>query len=134
MNGLSPGEGKDEIHAGKIADSATHGGWLVGLLLGAINYFSPSEWMVIGIFVGILSSVIGCVVGIWFRCRRERLLKMYLIDRSHKNISARDVDLIGASSGFGKTKLSAAMLALIAAGASAPVMMAQFQDEKKASA
>lgn len=79
----------------KTADSATHGGWLVGLLLGAINYFSPSEWMVIGIFVGILSSVIGCVVGIWFRCRRERLLKMYLIDRSHKNISARDVDLIG---------------------------------------
>ncbi|MBF4190263.1 lysis protein, partial [Serratia ureilytica] len=49
----------------KIADSATHGGWLVGLLLGAINYFSPSEWMVIGIFVGILSSVIGCIVGIF---------------------------------------------------------------------
>lgn len=79
----------------KIADSATHGGWLIGLLLGAINYFSPSEWMVIGIFVGILSSVIGCVVGVWFRCRREKLLKMYLIDRSNKNISARDVDLIG---------------------------------------
>ena len=56
---------------------------------------------------------------------------MYLIDRSNKNISARDVDLIGASSGFGKTKLSAAMLALIAAGASAPVMMSQFQDEKE---
>ncbi|MBN5385932.1 hypothetical protein JY550_01520 [Serratia ureilytica] len=51
--------------------------------------------MVIGIFVGILSSVIGCIVGIWFRCRRERLLKMYLIDRSNKNISARDVDLLG---------------------------------------
>lgn len=33
-----------------------------------------------------------------------------------------------------KTKLSAAMLALIAAGASAPVMMAQFQREKKAPA
>lgn len=30
-----------------------------------------------------------------------------------------------------KTKLSAAMLALIAAGASAPVMMSQFQDEKE---
>ncbi|NIC29339.1 lysozyme [Serratia plymuthica] len=30
-----------------------------------------------------------------------------------------------------KSKLSAAMLALIAAGASAPVMMAQFQDEKE---
>lgn len=117
----------------KIADSATHGGWLVGLLLGAINYFSPSEWMVIGIFVGILSSVIGCVVGIWFRCRR-RLLKMYLIDRSNKNISARDVDLIGAVVASVKTKLSAAMLALIAAGASAPVMMSQFQDEKKANA
>ena len=56
---------------------------------------------------------------------------MYLIDRSNKNISAQDVDLIGASSGFGKTKLSAAMLALIAAGASAPVMMSQFQDERR---
>lgn len=30
-----------------------------------------------------------------------------------------------------KTKLSAAMLALIAAGASAPVLMDQFQDEKE---
>jgi lysozyme len=30
-----------------------------------------------------------------------------------------------------KTKLSATMLALIAAGASAPVMMAQFQSEKE---
>ncbi|MGB8663749.1 MAG: phage holin [Serratia inhibens] len=79
----------------KIADNATHGGWSIGLLLGAINYFSPSEWMVIGIIVGILCSVVGCVVGIWFRCRREKLLKMYLIDRSSKNISAQDVDLIG---------------------------------------
>ena len=82
----------------KIADNATHGGWLVGLLLGAINYFSPSEWMVIGVIVGILSSVVGCVVGIRFRCRREKLLKMYLIDRSTKNISAQDVALIGGES------------------------------------
>lgn len=79
----------------KIAENATHGGWLVGLLLGGINYLSPSEWMVIGIIVGILCSVIGLVTSIWFKCRRERLLKMYLVDRSSRGFTTHDVDLIG---------------------------------------
>lgn len=79
----------------KIADNATHGGWLLSLVLGGINYFSPSEWMVIGIFVGILCSVIGCISAIWFRCQRLKLLKTYLVDRSDKSASIQDADLIG---------------------------------------
>ncbi|MFT2797521.1 phage holin [Serratia sp. N21D137] len=79
----------------KTADNATHVGWLVGAMLGLINHFSPSEWMVIGIIVGILCSVIGCITSVWFKCRREKLLKMYLVDRSTKSIAAHDVELIG---------------------------------------
>ncbi|MBP1015779.1 lysis protein [Serratia fonticola] len=78
----------------KTADNATHVGWLIGTVLGVVNHFSPAEWMVIGIIVGILCSVIGCITSVWFKCRREKLLKMYLIDRSAKGISAHDVNLI----------------------------------------
>ncbi|EFP9527584.1 lysis protein [Shigella sonnei] len=66
----------------RAADNSLVTGVALSSLSSFINYFSPSEWMVIGIVVGIVCSIIGCASGIIFRFRRERILNQWIISRS----------------------------------------------------
>jgi hypothetical protein len=68
-----------------------------------------NEWAVI---IGILCTVVTCLVN-WYYERKKYLIAL------------------GGVYVGNKSKLSAVMLGLIAAGASAPVLMAQFQHEKE---
>lgn len=65
----------------RVADNTTHAGGIGAVIISVISYFSPGEWMIIGIIVGIICSVTGLVAGIFFKFRRERLLERYLADR-----------------------------------------------------
>lgn len=74
----------------RVADNTLATGGVMSLVLATINYFSPSEWMVIGVLVGIACSIIGCIAGVMFRCRRERLLKEWI--RSRGALRAESVE------------------------------------------
>lgn len=79
----------------RIAEHVTHGGVLVSIISSAINYYSTNEWMVIGIVVGILCSVIGLAANLWFKCRREKLIRAYILNRSRSRaISPDDIELL----------------------------------------
>ncbi|ELI7916231.1 lysis protein [Yersinia enterocolitica] len=77
----------------KIADNALYGGGIGSVLFGLITYFSPSEWMVLGILVGIVTTIIGCGTGIWFKCQRLKLLKEYL-NRKDKNLTDDELNIM----------------------------------------
>lgn len=66
----------------RAADGAVHTGSAVSFVLGIINYFSQSEWIIIGVIVGMLCSVIGLMIGTYFRCRREKLLRDWIRKRN----------------------------------------------------
>lgn len=73
-----------------LSDKALVGGGSAAMLTGIINYFSPSEWMIIGIMIGAACTLIGCISGIYFRCRRERLLREWI--KTRQIIAAAPVD------------------------------------------
>jgi len=66
----------------RAADGAVHTGSAVSFVLGIINFFSQSEWIIIGVIVGMLCSVIGLMIGTYFRCRREKLLRDWIRKRN----------------------------------------------------
>lgn len=66
----------------RAADGAVHTGSAVSFILGIINFFSQSEWIIIGVIVGMLCSVIGLMIGTYFRCRREKLLRDWIRKRN----------------------------------------------------
>lgn len=65
----------------RAADNALLVGGVSSWLFSLINYFSPNEWMVVGIIVGIFCTLAGLISGIYFRCRRERLLREWIKSR-----------------------------------------------------
>lgn len=75
----------------RAADGAVHTGSAVSFILGVINFFSQSEWIIIGVIVGMLCSVIGLGIGTYFRCRREKLLRDWIRKRN----ASIDVDELG---------------------------------------
>lgn len=77
----------------RVADNTLATGGVMSLVSAAITYFSPSEWMVIGILVGIVCSIVGCVAGVMFRCRRERMLKEWIRSRASRE---KHIDLEAA--------------------------------------
>jgi len=76
----------------RLADNATHAGGIGAVIISIISWFSPGEWMVIGIIVGIICSVVGLISGIFFRFRRERLLAKYLASRDITDAARLMVD------------------------------------------
>lgn len=74
----------------RIADNATYGGGIGSVLFSLINYLAPSEWMVLGIIVGIITTIIGCASGVWFKCQRQKLLREYLsLDNPKRDCSVK---------------------------------------------
>lgn len=65
----------------RSADNITHAGGIGSLIIGIINYYSPNEWMIIGIIVGIVCSLVGLFFSILFKYRREKMLEKYLASR-----------------------------------------------------
>ncbi|NLS56377.1 lysis protein [Hafnia alvei] len=65
----------------RAADNTLLAGGLSSWLFSLINYFSPNEWMIVGIIVGIFCTLAGLISGIYFRCRRERLLREWIQSR-----------------------------------------------------
>lgn len=79
----------------RTADNTLLAGGTMSFLSSVINFFSPSEWMVIGIIIGIFFSVLGYITGFIFRCRRERLLRQwidYRRSRADELLTPEDVD------------------------------------------
>lgn len=79
----------------RTADNTLLAGGTMSFLSSVINFFSPSEWMVIGIIIGIFFSVLGYITGFIFRCRRERLLRQwidYRCSRADELVTPEDVD------------------------------------------
>lgn len=74
----------------RAADNALLAGGVSSWLFSLINYFSPNEWMVVGIIVGIFCTLGGFIAGIYFRCRRERLLREWI--KSRQVIAAAPAD------------------------------------------
>lgn len=66
----------------RAADGAVHTGSAVSFVLGIINFFSQSEWIILGVIFGMLCSVIGLMIGTYFRCRREKLLRDWIRKRN----------------------------------------------------
>ncbi|OVZ89929.1 lysis protein [Yersinia frederiksenii] len=77
----------------RIADNATYGGGIGSVLFSLINYLAPSEWMILGIIVGIITTIIGCASGVWFKCQRQKLLKEYL-NRKSKNLTDEEMQIL----------------------------------------
>lgn len=78
----------------RVADNALATGGLMSLVTATINYFSPSEWMVIGILVGIICSIAGFIAGVIFRCRRERILKEWIRSRTEQKSGRIDREAV----------------------------------------
>ena len=79
----------------RTADNTLLAGGAMSFLSSVINFFSPSEWMVIGIIIGIFFSVLGYITGFIFRCRRERLLRQwidYRRSRADELVTPEEVD------------------------------------------
>lgn len=62
----------------RSADNITHAGGIGSVIISVINYYSPSEWMNIGIIVGIFCSVTGLFFSIFFKYRNDRMLKQHI--------------------------------------------------------
>lgn len=77
----------------RAADGAVHTGSAVSFVLGILNYFSQSEWIIIGVIVGMLCSVIGLAIGTYFRCRREKLLRDWIRKRN-ASIDVDELDVL----------------------------------------
>ncbi|MEB7890992.1 lysis protein [Hafnia alvei] len=80
------------MHTG-LADKTLLAGGVSSWLFSAINYFSPSEWMIIGIIVGIFCTIGGFVSGVYFRLRRDRLLREWIRNRQVIAVAPMDEEL-----------------------------------------
>ncbi|CAI2077086.1 lysis protein [Serratia marcescens] len=77
----------------RAADGAVHTGSAVSFVLGIINYFSQSEWIILGVIFGMFCSAFGIALGIYFRCRRERLLRDWIKKRT-ETIDTEELEML----------------------------------------
>ena len=77
----------------RAADNTLIAGVLSSWLFSLIKYFSPNEWMIVGIIVGIFCTLVGLISGIYFRCRRERLLREWIQSRQVMAAAPMDEEL-----------------------------------------
>lgn len=77
----------------RAADGTTHAGGAVSVIFGIINYFSQSEWIILGVIFGMFCSAFGIALGTYFRCRRERLLRDW-INRRKESIDMEELEML----------------------------------------